>query len=130
MGESPIAALPQRAGGLRAPERPAVPDYIPTPSIGTGGDKRRPPLQHKSAIMLTYIQALERGRLGMPYEAAKVSLLRILGNGLFPERSAPPVRELQPHLYSAAHEQAPWAQGARRASPARKGALTRGGGLA
>ena len=34
------AALPQRAGGLRAPERPAVPDYIPTPSIGTGGDKR------------------------------------------------------------------------------------------
>ena len=79
--------------------------------------------------MLTYIQALERGRLGMPYEATKVSLLRILGNGLFPERSAPPVRELQPHLYSAAHDQAPWAQGAPRASPARKD-TTKGGGLA
>jgi hypothetical protein len=43
------------------------------------------------------------------YEATEVPALRILGDGSVPERSTPPLRELQPDLYPAAHEEAPWA---------------------
>jgi hypothetical protein len=59
--------------------------------------------------ILAYTQPCGCVTVRTAYEATKVPALRIVADGSLPERSAPPVRELQPHLYPAAHEQAPWA---------------------
>jgi len=85
---------------------------------------------------LTYTQPFGCARLRTAYEATKVLPLRILPNGSLPERSTPPLRELQPYLYPAAFEEASRAQGEHRTPTLREGTfgrvrwLTLGGVLA
>lgn len=60
---------------------------------------------------LTYTQPFGCVRLRTAYEATKVSPLQVVQCSSLPERSAPPLRELQPYLYPAAHEETSRAQG-------------------
>lgn len=60
---------------------------------------------------LTYTEPFGCVRLRAAYEATKVSPLQVVQCSSLPERSAPPLRELQPYLYPAAHEEASRAQG-------------------
>ena len=60
---------------------------------------------------LTYTEPFGCVRLSAAYEATKVSPLQVVQCSSLPERSAPPLRELQPYLYPAAHEETSRAQG-------------------
>jgi len=60
---------------------------------------------------LTYTQPFGCVRLRVAYEATKVSPLQVVQSSSLPERSPPPLRELQPYLYSAAFEETSRAQG-------------------
>lgn len=64
-----------------------------------------------AACALTNTQPFGCVRLRTAYEATKVSPLQVVQCSSLPERSPPPLRELQPYLYSAAHEEASRAQG-------------------
>lgn len=72
--------------------------------VAAGGGAPAP-----ATLTLAYTQPCGCVRVRSVYEATEMPALRILPNGSLPERSAPPVRKLQPRLYPAAHEEAPWA---------------------